>query len=228
MSFPSWIRNHLRTNGPKELADAVQVPISTVLQWANDDVSPSGEIMTNAMAWINRNNWKHSEQYCSCPKEVCEIYQTYCHTSNEPMTNRIVPSEPTIICKCGQEATWFYEPSDWGCCDICIDSHRGCSCNWHLKEGISTIWSGEEGNSEIINPEEDYAFCKDDDGKDLPCCEFSSKKWKDKEEQMVRDSVDAFARQLAKLQEEPMRSLRACLESDQQPNAPYVETVDNS
>ena len=80
MSFPSWIRNHLRTNGPKELADAVQVPISTVLQWANDDVSPSGEIMTNAMAWINRNNWKHSEQYCSCPKEVCEIYQTYCPT----------------------------------------------------------------------------------------------------------------------------------------------------
>lgn len=79
----------------------------------------------------------------------------------------------TMICLCGKKAVWNYEPAGykWGRCDDC--ARKPCSCNYHLKKGVVIKWGvAESGCPDIINPEEDYEFFLDTDGRHMPCCEF--------------------------------------------------------
>ena len=78
-----------------------------------------------------------------------------------------------MLCSCGAKAIWNYAPHghEWGRCDDC--ARKPCSCNLRLKKDIEVVWGfAENGIEDIINPEEDYEFKLDEDGRNFPCCEF--------------------------------------------------------
>lgn len=58
-------------------------------------------------------------------------------------------SHKCCVEKCNNISTWGYMPSDYNYCDDCVP--RGCSCN-----------EDESGNQILGN-----------DGKLLPCCEYT-------------------------------------------------------
>ncbi len=99
------------------------------------------------------------------------------------------------ICNCGEKAVWIYIPASTGnpyYCDSCVS--RGCSCNNTYFENVDTIFINKGGSYILedaierkqkfrildrkINGEESsylshkYVVDLDEQGRELPCCEF--------------------------------------------------------
>lgn len=112
-------------------------------------------------------------------KFLYQSYMKFKKDSKEAFVGLIHHDEKIWCSYCLRNiATWWYAPhydgkddfSDFYCGD-CVP--RGCSCNSELKAGLDYIHDSD-GNT--INPESDYDYSLEADGRKSPCIEYDYSK----------------------------------------------------